>query len=151
MHNIISNHEKCLGKPKLRDILQNTYPVTLQSIKIVSEVAQLYPTLWGPMDCSPPGSSIHGIFQARVLEWVAISSSRGSSWPRDGSQISRTTDRCSTIWATREAQDHTRQGKSEQLPQTMGSRDQLEAKDPKCNVGSRHRKGTPVVQVIKFE
>ena len=40
-------------------------------------------TLWHPMDCSLPGSSIHGIFQARVLEWVAISFSRGSSQPRD--------------------------------------------------------------------
>ena len=38
-----------------------------------------------PMDCSPPGSSVLGIFQARILEWVAISSSRGSSWPRDRS------------------------------------------------------------------
>ena len=37
-----------------------------------SEVAQSYPTLRDPMDCSPPGPSIHGIFQARVLEWVAI-------------------------------------------------------------------------------
>ena len=37
-----------------------------------------------PMDGSPPGSSVHGIFQARILEWVAISSSRGSSQPRDG-------------------------------------------------------------------
>ena len=42
-----------------------------------SEVAQLCPTLCDPMDCSPPGSSVHGIFQARVLEWVAISFSRG--------------------------------------------------------------------------
>ena len=40
-------------------------------------------TLCDPMDCSPPGLSIHGIFQARVLEWIAISFSRGSSWPRD--------------------------------------------------------------------
>ena len=38
-----------------------------------SEVAQLCPTLWDPMDCSLPGSSLHGIFQARTLEWVAIS------------------------------------------------------------------------------
>ena len=44
-----------------------------------SEVAQLCPTLCYPVDCSPPGSSIHGIFQARVLKWVAISFSRGSS------------------------------------------------------------------------
>ena len=40
------------------------------------------------MDCSPPGSSIHGIFQARMLEWVAISFSRGSSWPRDQTRVS---------------------------------------------------------------
>ena len=45
--------------------------------------AQSFPTLCDPMDCSPPGSSVHGIFQARILEWVAISSSRGSSRPRD--------------------------------------------------------------------
>ena len=44
-----------------------------------SEVTQSCPTLCDSMDCSPPGSSIHGIFQARVLEWVAISFSRGSS------------------------------------------------------------------------
>ena len=42
----------------------------------ISEVAQSCLTLYDPMDCSPPGSSVHGIFQARVLEWVAISFSR---------------------------------------------------------------------------
>ena len=41
-------------------------------VKSENEVAQSCPTLRNPMDCSPPGSSIHGIFQARVLEWVAI-------------------------------------------------------------------------------
>ena len=46
-------------------------------------VGKLCLTLCDPMDCSPPGSSVHGIFQARILEWVAISSSRGSSQPRD--------------------------------------------------------------------
>ena len=45
-------------------------------------VTQSYPTLCNPMDCSSPGSSIHGILQARILEWVAISFSRGSSRPR---------------------------------------------------------------------
>ena len=45
--------------------------------------AQSCLTLWDPMDCGPPGSSVHRIFQARILEWVVISSSRGSSWPRD--------------------------------------------------------------------
>ena len=54
-----------------------------------SEVAQLCLTLCDPMDCSPPGCSIHGIFQARILEWVAISFSRGSSQPRDQTWVSR--------------------------------------------------------------
>ena len=66
-----------------------------------SEVAQSCPTLCDPMDCSLPGSSVHGIFQASVLEWIAISFSRGSSQPRDWTQVSRTVDRCFTIWATR--------------------------------------------------
>ena len=48
-----------------------------------SEIARSYPTLCNPMKCSLPCSSIHGIFQAKVLEWVAISFSRGSSWPKD--------------------------------------------------------------------
>ena len=50
----------------------------LQSMKVKSEseIAQLCPTLGDPMDCSPPGSSAHGIFQARVLEWGAIAFSR---------------------------------------------------------------------------
>ena len=46
-------------------------------------VAQSRPTFCDPKDCSPPGSSVRGILQARLLEWVAISYSRGSSWPRD--------------------------------------------------------------------
>ena len=46
-------------------------------------VTQLCPILWDPMDCSPSGLSVHGIFQARILEGVAIPSSRGSSQPRD--------------------------------------------------------------------
>ena len=45
-------------------------------------------TLCNPMDCGPPGSSVYGIFQARILEWVAISYSRGSSWPKDGTCVS---------------------------------------------------------------
>ena len=48
---------------------------------------QSCPTLCDPMDCSPPGSSVHGISQARILEWVAISFSTGSSWPRDGTHF----------------------------------------------------------------
>ena len=54
-----------------------------------------------PTDCSQPGSSVHGIFQARILEWVAISFSR-SSWPRDWIWVSRIVGIRFTIWATRE-------------------------------------------------
>ena len=53
-------------------------------------------------NCSLPGSSVHGIFQARVLEWIAISFSRGSSQPRDRTQVSRIVDRRFNLWATRE-------------------------------------------------
>ena len=51
-------------------------------------VAQSCPTFCDPMDCSLPGSSVHGIFQARILEWVAISYFRGSSWPRNWTHVS---------------------------------------------------------------
>ena len=53
------------------------------------------------MDCSLPGSSVHGIFRARILEWVAIAFSRGSFWPRDRTRVSRIVGRCFTVWATR--------------------------------------------------
>ena len=51
-------------------------------------VARLHPTLWDPMDCSPPGSSVCGISQVRILEWVAVPFCRGSSQPRDGTCVS---------------------------------------------------------------
>ena len=51
-------------------------------------VAQSCLTLCNPVDCSPPGFSVHGILQARILDWVAISSSRGSSRPRDRTRVS---------------------------------------------------------------
>jgi len=83
---------------------------SLSSIRVVSsaylkvkiEVAQLCLTLHRPMDCSLPGSSAHEIFQARVLEWVAISFSRGSSWPRDQTWVSHIVGRCLTIWTIKE-------------------------------------------------
>ena len=53
-----------------------------------AKLFQLYPTLWDAMDYNPPGSFVHGIFQARKLEWVAISFSRRSSRPRDQTQVS---------------------------------------------------------------
>ena len=57
------------------------------------------------MDCSLQGSSVHGIFQVRVLEWVAISFSKGSSQPWDPTRVSRITGRCFNIWASKEAHE----------------------------------------------
>ena len=62
-----------------------------------SEVAQSCPILFDPMDCSLPRSSIHGNFQARVLEWVTISFSKGSSQPRNQTQVSRIVGRHFTV------------------------------------------------------
>ena len=66
-------------------------------------VAQSFPTLWDPMDCSPPGFSVHGILHTRILEWVAIHFSRGSSQPRDQTRVSCIAGRFFTIWTTRDA------------------------------------------------
>ena len=66
------------------------------------QVVQLCLTFCNPMDRSLPGTSVHGILQARILAWVAIPFSRGSSWPRDWSQVSDIVSRLSTLWAPRE-------------------------------------------------
>ena len=58
------------------------------TIYVSAKSLQLCPTLCDPMECSLPGFSVHGIFQARILEWAATSSSRGSSWPRDRALVS---------------------------------------------------------------
>ena len=79
-------------------------PSTLtKAMKVKVFITELCPTLCDPMDYSPPGSSVHGIPQARILEWIAISFSRGSSWPRDQTWVSCIAGRFFTIWATREA------------------------------------------------
>ena len=75
---------------------------TSYTIESESEVAQSCPTLCDPMDCSSPGSSIHGIFQARILEGVANSFSRGFSQPTDRTWVSGIVGRRFTIWASRE-------------------------------------------------
>ena len=64
---------------------------------------QSCPTLCDPMNCSLPGSSDHGILQAIILEWIAISFSRGPSQPRDRTQVFHITGIFFTVWATREA------------------------------------------------
>ena len=75
--------------------------ISPKKVKVL--VTQLFLTLCNPVDCSPPGFSVHGILQARILEWIAISSSRGSSWPRDETRVSCTANGFFTTWTTREA------------------------------------------------
>ena len=72
-------------------------------MKVKVLVTQLCPTLWDPMDSSLPGSSDFEILQARILEWFAIPFSRGSSRPRDQTQVSCIAGRFFTNWDTREA------------------------------------------------
>ena len=66
--------------------LYSTY--SEQGFAVLCLVTQLCPTLCDTVDCSLPGSSVHGVLQARILEWVAMPSSRGSSQPRDRTQVS---------------------------------------------------------------
>ena len=84
-----------------------------------SEVAQLCPILCDPVGCSPPGSSVHRIFQARILEWVAISFPRGSSWSRDQTQVSHIAGRRFTLWAPREAHKFVR--RNQKRPEKLTS------------------------------
>ena len=69
-------------------------------------VTQLCPTLRDPMDCSPPGSSVCGILQAKILEWVAMPFSRGFSPPSNQTQVSHIAGRFFTIWTTMEAREY---------------------------------------------
>ena len=81
---------------------------------VCAKSLQLCPTLCDPMDCSPPGSSMHGILQARILEWVVMPSSRGSSQPRDQTCVSYLAGGFFTDWATwegGEAPHHCQRGK----------------------------------------
>ena len=81
-------------------------PFAFQCVEVSEKsmlVAWSCSTLCDPMACSPPGSSVHEILQAGILEWVAISFSSGSSWPRDWIHVSCIAGRFFTIWATRKA------------------------------------------------
>ena len=82
------------GRPGMRSCLSILLGLVKQKSRSVKvNVAQSCQALCDPMDGSPPGSSVHGILQVRILEWVAISFSRGSSLPRDRTQVSCTTGR----------------------------------------------------------
>ena len=85
--------------------LVNSFLCCIFLCAVLCLVIQLYPTLCDPMDCSPPGSSVHGILQARMLEWVAIPSSRSAYEPKVWTQVSHIACRFFTIWVTREAKN----------------------------------------------
>ena len=99
----------CIGRQSLNHKTAREVPLLKSEIFIstlLCLVAQSCLTLCNPVDCSLPGSSVHGISQARILEWGAISFSRGSSRPRDETQVSRIIGRRFTVWATRETSAH---------------------------------------------
>ena len=77
---------------------QQKNPLNHSSVAVL--VAQSCPTLWDPVTCSLPGSSVRGILQARILEWISIPFSRGYFWPKDWTQVSCTVGRFFTIWTT---------------------------------------------------
>ena len=114
----------------------HTYDYNLGSPRILL-------SLCNPMDCSLLGSSVHGISQARLPEWVAVSFSRRSSQPRDRTQVSCISGRFFTIWATREAPEYN------SLSQTLGARCVLEFRishalldTPRCNWNSTLKSNT---------
>ena len=106
-----SNHTTFHSSDELF-IFSNRKSIIIHAIALSWEIewdyacvlTQSCPTLCDPMDCSPSGSFVQEIFLARILEWVAISFSRGSSQPRDRTQVFQIAGRFFTIWATREAQ-----------------------------------------------
>ena len=102
----------CLFTKEEPPLTHHNYPKPIVYLRVHSWFCSLWKWKWSrsdvsdscnPMDGSPPGSSTHGIFWARVLEWVAISFSRGSSWPRNQTRVSLIAGRRFTVRATREA------------------------------------------------
>ena len=96
------------SRGELKPINSGCTPGSGNWLRMCVLITQLCPTLSDPMDYSPPGSSVHGLLQVRMLEWVAIPFSRGSSQPRDWTWVSSTAGRFFTDWATRGAQAQNR-------------------------------------------
>ena len=94
----LCSHSRCVQKTALHVGFSEAH-LLFWSFLVIIWLQELFSTLeilwimsclilWGPLDCRPPAFSVHGIFQAGILQWVAISSSRGSSWPRDQTHVS---------------------------------------------------------------
>ena len=100
---ILSNSKNCSeeGRGRARIWYIGVLQQRAGSLNIESEVAQSCLTLCDPIDYSLPISSVHGILQARILKWVAIPFSRGSSWPRDWSRVYCIARRFFIVWVTR--------------------------------------------------
>ena len=94
-------HHRALGR--IPSAIQQVLASYLFYMCMCAKLLQSCLTLCDPMDCSPPGPNVHGVFQARILKWVAMPFSRGSSWSRDRTQISCTGGRFFTTSATWEA------------------------------------------------
>ena len=109
----LSNWTKHTDVDRSEHFIATRIPPDALPFLFESEVAQSCPALCDPMDYSTPGSSVHGIFQARTLEWVSIFFSRGSSWPRDQTRVSHIVGRCFTVWATREVSQLSRSKREE--------------------------------------
>ena len=101
-HQGITSQLPCSQDPEMIFVLQHHHQ-PLPLCRHCCLVAKLCLTLCDPVDCSLSGSSIHGISQTRILEWVVISSARGSSWPRDWTYVSYISRRILYHWASREA------------------------------------------------
>ena len=113
MTKYINNFMHYIYHLHFQQIKNHTIHVDIYKVKVSeSEVAQSCPTLCDQVDCSLPGSSVHGILSARILEWVAVSFSRGSSRPRDQTWVSRIAGRRFNLWVTREAQNKSKKKKS---------------------------------------
>ena len=93
-----------LGKLQVNPVTSHSTGLWWKSSHTEHSGAQSCLTLCDPMDCSPPGSSVHGILQAGILKWIAISFSRGSSQPRNWTRVSCTAGRWFTNWTMREAE-----------------------------------------------
>ena len=101
---ILLNKTYChlgISSPSFPRSLPIPVPTLWSEVKVLVPQSSL--TLCDPVDYSLPGSSVLGILQARILEWVAVPFSRRSYWPRDGTRVSCIVGRFFTIWATREA------------------------------------------------